>query len=144
MEFVAAAISALGDAARPTTLFEGIWDDAVQLGEVHKALEFCSMQSSITSLAMCLVHAYDGCAGDLALVQEGTKDLQFANALRTAQLICDALAGELSAKKSFFPAGQQKQIEGYQLFCQLAAALQARVRASFFVPCRGTVRREGR
>ena len=128
---VAAAISALGDAARPTTLFEGIWDDAVQLGEVHKALEFCSMQSSITSLAMCLVHAYDGCAGDLALVQEGTKDLQFANALRTAQLICDALAGELSAKKSFFPAGQQKQIEGYQLFCQLAAALQARVKASF-------------
>jgi hypothetical protein len=125
MAFVSAVPS------RPDDLFAGIWDDAVATDNVPKALELCSLQSSLTSLAVCLVRGHERCSGVVELVKDETKNFECANALRSVELISVALKQEAEAKQSFFPPGKQGDLNGYSRLCQLTLALHSRLRARF-------------
>ena len=116
---------------RPQKLFEGIWDDAVETHNTQKALELCSMQSSLTSMAVCLCHGHDGCSGVRELVTEEKKNLSCASALRSVELISGALKREVEAKQHFFPPAQQAQLSEFFRICQLSSALQSRMRSLY-------------
>lgn len=133
LSVVNAANSAMGEGfdERPQKLFEGIWDDAVETDNIQKALELCSMQSSLTSIAVCLCHGHDGCTGVRELLTEEKKNLSCANALRSVELISGALKQEVEAKQHFFPSAQQAQLSGYSQICQLSLALQSRLRSLY-------------
>lgn len=133
LSVVNAAISAMGEGfdERPHNLFEGIWDDAVETANIQKALELCSMQSSLTSIAVCLCHGHDGCTGVRELITEGKQNLSCANALRSVELISGALQQEVEAKQHFFPPVQQAELSGYSRICQLSLALQNRLRSLY-------------
>ena len=89
------------------------------------------MQSSLTSLAVCLHHGHEGCSGVRELIREEKKDLSCAHALRSVELISGALQQEVESKKSFFPQELQGELSGYSRLCLMSLAVQGRMRALY-------------
>ena len=80
------------------------------------------------SLAVCLVRGHEGCSGVVELVKDETKQIECVNALCSVELISVAVKQEAEAKQTFFPPGQQGELNR---LCQLTLALHGRLRARF-------------